>query len=240
MRLDKNEFFDGFFSPRGSLVYTLGEKKNHNIRGSVQQGFRNPTTQDLFIGLNAGRAILVGSAPNNLDRYRSSPVLLSTKGRLLTGQTTTTLSGRDAYENAYSRNSIDAGNPTVVNTPLVKPEEITAYEVGYRAQMGKVAVDLSGYYNKYKNFISNTTVAVSYYGDAAFTEIIPGTNIPLALAALGNGDFQPFQTYTNSLADISSYGATLGIDAKIIGDFDIGASYTYTELDFDQAAFPDF
>src|SRR5680860_562933 len=232
VRFDKNEFFDGFFSPRGSLVYTLGEKKNHNIRGSVQQGFRNPTTQDLFIGLNAGRAILVGSAPNNLDRYRSSPVLLSTKGRLLTGQTTTTLSGRDAYENAYSRNSIDAGNPTVVNTPLVKPEEITAYEVGYRAQMGKVAIDLSGYYNKYKNFISNTTVVVPLYGEAG--------DGGLSLLALRNEDFQAFQTYTNSLADINSFGATIGIDAKILGNFDIGGSYTYSELDFDQAAFPDF
>ena len=56
VRYDKNEFFDGFFSPRGSLLATLGEKRNHNIRFSVQRGFRNPTTQDLFIGLNAGAA----------------------------------------------------------------------------------------------------------------------------------------------------------------------------------------
>src|SRR5690606_40643728 len=63
VRYDKNEFFDGFLSPRVSLAYTAGENRNHNIRISVQQGFRSPTTQDLFIGLNAGRAILVGSAP---------------------------------------------------------------------------------------------------------------------------------------------------------------------------------
>ena len=43
--------------------------RNHNIRASAQTGFRNPTTQDLFIGLDAGRAVLVGSAPDNLDRY---------------------------------------------------------------------------------------------------------------------------------------------------------------------------
>ncbi|VAW18008.1 TonB-dependent receptor, partial [hydrothermal vent metagenome] len=62
MRYDKNEFFDGFFSPRVSLVYTLGENRNQNFRASIQRGFRNPTTQDLFIGLDAGRAVLVGSA----------------------------------------------------------------------------------------------------------------------------------------------------------------------------------
>ena len=63
IRYDKSEFFDGFFSPRLSAGLTIN--RNHNIRLSGQTGFRNPTTQDLFIGLDAGRALLVGSAPNN-------------------------------------------------------------------------------------------------------------------------------------------------------------------------------
>jgi outer membrane cobalamin receptor len=209
----------------------MGDKRNHNIRGSIQQGFRNPTTQDLFIGLNAGRAILVGSAPSNLDRYVSPAFPLSEGGQGDTGQSAVTLTGRDAYENAFSASSVQNGAPTAVNTPLIKPEEITAYEVGYRAQVGKVAIDLSGYYNAYKNFISGTNVVVPFYGEAG--------DGGLSLLALQNGDFQAFQTYTNSEADINSYGATLGIDAKILGNFDIGGSYTYTELDFEREAFPD-
>tara|TARA_R110002051_G_C8769315_1_gene503278 strand:- start:28786 stop:31569 length:2784 start_codon:yes stop_codon:yes gene_type:complete len=241
IRYDKNEFFDGFLSPRLSGVFTLGENKNHNVRLSVQQGFRNPTTQDLFIGLNAGRAILVGSAPSNLDRDVRVVNNNPQGNAAAIGQgATATLVGRDAYENAWSLSSVQAGNPTQVNTGLVQPEEITAYEAGYRAQLGKVSIDLSGYYNSYANFISNTTVIVPHYGDAAFTEIIPGTSTPLALAALGNDDFKAYQTYTNAEADINSYGATIGIDAKVLGNFDLGASYTYAEFDFDQAAFPDF
>ena len=54
VRYDKSEFFDGFFSPRFSAGLTVN--KDHNIRASIQTGFRNPTTQDLFIGLDAGRA----------------------------------------------------------------------------------------------------------------------------------------------------------------------------------------
>ena len=231
VRYDKNEFFDGFFSPRGSLVYTMGDKRNHNIRGSIQKGFRNPTTQDLFIGLNAGRAILVGSAPNNLDRYVSPALPVSEGGQGATGLATVTLTGRDAYENAFSASSVRNGAPTAVNTPLIKPEEITAYEVGYRAQVGKVAIDLSGYYNAYKNFISGTNVVVPFYGEAG--------DGGLSLLALQNGDFQAFQTYTNSEAEINSYGATLGIDAKIMGNFDIGGSYTYSKLDFQRDAYPD-
>ncbi|NHF58775.1 TonB-dependent receptor [Flavobacteriaceae bacterium TP-CH-4] len=231
IRYDKNEFFDGFFSPRGSLVYTLGANRNHNIRVSAQQGFRNPTTQDLFIGLNAGRAILVGSAIDNLDRdvrtYDLTPA-----GQTLTGQQSVTILGRAAYENAFSLNSVLTGNPTVVNTALVQPEEITAFEAGYRAQIGKMAIDISGYYNDYDNFIANTTVVVPLYGEAG--------DGGLSLLALQNGDSQPYQTYTNAEVPITSYGVTAGVDAKVFGNFDVGVNYTFAEFDFDQAAFPDF
>lgn len=231
IRYDKNEFFDGFWSPRLSVVYTAGENRNQNFRASIQQGFRNPTTQDLFIGLNVGAAILVGSAPNNLDRYNLD-VPISATGQTIIGTDVVTLTGRDAYERAFSVSSVQAGAPEAINTPLVQPEEITAIEVGYRAQFGKVAIDLSGYYNDYENFISNTNVLVPHYGT-------PGDNA-LSLLALQNGDVTVFQTYTNSPANINSYGATVGVDAKVFGDFDFGVNYTFAELDFNQAAFPDF
>ena len=231
VRYDKNEFFDGFFSPRGSLVYTLGENRNQNFRVSVQKGFRNPTTQDLFIGLDVGRAVLVGSAPSNLDRdVRTYDVSIS--GAALTGSNTATVIGRAAYENAFSLASVQKGAPAAANIPLVKPEGVTAYELGYRAQFSKVSIDLSGYYNQYKDFISVSTVLVPLYGTV-------GDNA-LSLLALQNSDFKAYQTYTNSLLDINSYGGTFGIDAKVFGNFDFGVNYTYAKLDFNQAQAPDF
>ena len=220
-RYDKNEFFDGFFSPRAGISATLGENRNHNIRASVQQGFRNPTTQDLFIGLNAGAAILVGSAPDNLDRdVRTFDV--SQQGQAFTGSPTVDIVGRAAYENAFSLSSVLAGNPTAVNTPLVQPEEITAYELGYRAQLGNFTVDASGYYNSYNNFISQTQTFVPLYGEAG--------DGGLSLLALQNGDFEVYQVYTNSQEEITSYGGTIGVDTKIAG-FDLGVNYTYTFLE---------
>lgn len=230
-RYDKNEFFDGFVSPRVGLSYTAGENRNHNFRVSAQQGFRNPTTQDLFIGLNAGSAILVGSAPANLDRdVRTFNV--SQSGQDLIGQSTVDIVGRAAYENAYSLSSVLNGAPEVANTSLIKPEEITTFEGGYRGQIGKFTVDLSGYYNRYKDFIATVTVLVPFYGTA-------GDNA-LSLLALQNGDRQPYQTYTNSSADIDSWGGTIGVDTKVFGNFDLGVNYTYAEFDFDKARFPDF
>lgn len=246
-RYDKNEFFDGFLSPRVSLGLTLGEKRNHNVRVSVQQGFRNPTTQDLFIGLDAGSAILVGSAPGNLDRDVRTFNDVSQSGQALLGSSSVQIVGREGYENAFTRSSVEefatTGDPLDLEqaTPgLVQPEEITAYELGYRAQLGKFTIDLSGYYNSYADFISNVTTIVPYYGDVTLSQTIPGTSTPLAVAAVANSDFKAYQTYTNSEADIDSWGATIGVDTKILGNFDLGVNYTYSDFDFDEDSFPDF
>lgn len=231
VRYDESELFEGNFSPRFSMGYTAGERRNHNIRASVQTGFRNPTTQDLFIGLDAGRAILVGSAEANLDRYVRT-FTISGAGAAATGSPTATISGRDAYENSFSLNSVRAGAPAAANVDLVKPEQVTAFEVGYRARLGRVIVDLSGYYNQYQDFISNETVLVPLYGEV-------GDN-SLSLLALQQEDFKAFQTYTNSDADVKSYGAVIGLGTRVLGNFDLDANYTFNEEDFDQDSAPDF
>ncbi len=236
-RYDKSEFFDGFVSPRVSAGLTVNQ--NHNIRASVQTGFRNPTTQDLFIGLDAGRAILVGSAPDNLDRYVGD-YDISNAGQVGFGQPATiTQTGGAAYTNSYSASSVRAfaasENPAdleIGNSSLVTPEKITSAEVGYRGKLDKVVVDMSVYYNKYQDFISGENVIAPFYGTV-------GDN-SLSVAAIANGDFQVYQTYTNSKADVNSYGGSIGLTTNILGKYELGGSYTYTKQDFDQEAFPDF
>lgn len=237
VRYDKAQNFDGNFSPRVSFSYAAGEDRNDNFRASFQTGFRNPTTQDQYIGLDAGSAILVGSAPDNLDRFTSSPLNVSPAGSaFLGGATTTTLSGRLAYENSFSASSVQNGAPVTSDSPLVKPEKVTAYEVGYRglinAGTSRITLDLSGYYNQYEDFISGKNVLVPFYGTV-------GDN-SLSLLALQNGDFKAFQTYTNTSADINSYGGSIGLTTKILNGFDLGVNYTYARFEFDQASDPDF
>ncbi|MEQ8924728.1 MAG: carboxypeptidase-like regulatory domain-containing protein, partial [Fulvivirga sp.] len=69
VRYDKNENFDGQFSPRISTVYSLGSDRNHNIRASFQRGFRIPTTQDQYINLDVVTRRLVGSNPALVDQF---------------------------------------------------------------------------------------------------------------------------------------------------------------------------
>lgn len=236
IRYDKSEFFDGFYSPRLSAGLTMNE--NHNFRASIQTGFRNPTTQDLFIGLDAGRAILVGSAPDNLDRYvRTFEV--SAGGQALGQPATITQTGGVSYNNSYTLSSVqelgETGDPSVLevsNPNLVKPEQVSSAEIGYRGKFNKFIVDFSAYYNSYKDFISQEVVVSPFYGTV-------GDN-GLSVAAISNNDYQAYSTYTNSPADINSYGASLGITTKILGNFDLSGNYTYAKLDFDKVRFPDF
>ena len=236
MRYDKSEFFDGFYSPRISAGLTVN--KNHNFRASVQTGFRNPTTQDLFIGLDAGRAILVGSAPDNLDRYVRT-FNISNEGQALGQGTSVTQTGRVAYENSYTASSVlelaDTGNPAVLevsNPDIIKPEQVSSAEVGYRGKFKNLIVDFSAYYNKYKDFISQEVVISPFYGTVG--------DGSLSVAAIANDDYQAWSTYTNSPADVNSYGASIGLSTKVLGNFDLSGSYTYAKLDFDRNRFPDF
>ncbi|MDG1213448.1 MAG: TonB-dependent receptor, partial [Flavobacteriaceae bacterium] len=237
VRYDKSELYEGFFSPRLSVAYFLN--RNHNLRFSLQTGFRNPTTQDLFIGLDAGRAILVGSAADNLDRYSRNFAVSGTAQSLYGQPATITQTGRAAYENSYTASSVQAlaatGNPGVLqvsNPDLVKPEQVTSMEVGYRGKIGNVTLDMSAYYNQYSDFISGENVIAPFYGKV-------GDN-GLSVAAIAAGDYQVYQAYTNSPVDVNSFGGSAMLTAKVLKKFDFTANYTYTKQDFDRTLYPDF
>ena len=252
LRYDKNEILDGFVSPRLSMVYSPDEYKNHNFRASYQTGFRNPITQDFYIGLNIGQALLVGSAPDNLDRYTSPPLLTSPSGQMLGFPETIQLKGRAAYENAFTLSSLQAfaasaaqGNPNpallqIADIDLIQPEQVTAYEVGYRGALTQnTFLDVSAYFNNYEDFIASETVVVPNYGNVELDDIHPVVQQPNAVLAVANGDFTPFQTYTNSSAEIQSQGINAGVDSSY-KNYDLGFSYSWANFDFDQSEDPDF
>ncbi len=242
IRYDKAKNFDGNYSPRVSISYSLGQNKTRNLRASFQTGFRNPTTQDQYIGLDVGRAFLVGSAPDNLDRYTTNALPVSATGQLFNGGVSSVaISGRAAYDNSFTLASVLAGTPEKANIDLIKPEKISAFEVGYRAGFGSFMLDASAYYNEYKDFIGVKTVIVPYYGQTNFSDFDPNTMpAPPAAIALSQDDYKAFQVYTNSPADITSYGATIGIASRVFDHFNLGVNYTLAKFEFDQSTDPDY
>ncbi|SOE21195.1 TonB-dependent Receptor Plug Domain [Spirosomataceae bacterium TFI 002] len=65
-RYDKNENFEGQFTPRVSAVTSFGQ---NSIRLSYQTGFRIPTTQNQYIDLRTPQGTLIGGLPEFNNRY---------------------------------------------------------------------------------------------------------------------------------------------------------------------------
>lgn len=239
VRYDKSELFDGFFSPRISAGLTVNE--NHNFRASVQTGFRNPTTQDLYIGLATNAGTLIGGATDIGQRY-SRDYSVSLDGQAIISQTSVTQTGDIAYTNSFIQD--DQGKFTVGNSSFAEPEQVTSFEVGYRGKVDKFIIDASAYYSTYKDFLANENVIAPFYGtvdpdgDGVLVQTDPQTQ--LALGALQNGDFQGYQTYTNTDETVNSYGAAVAVSTKIFNGFDLSANYTWARLDFDVAGNPGF
>jgi outer membrane receptor protein involved in Fe transport len=253
IRYDKSQNFDGKVSPRISFVYSAGANKTHNFRASYQTGFRNPTTQDQYIGLDLGPYALIGSAPENLDRY-SETFNVSASGQAIGAPATVTMDGQDAYHNAYTKTSVDefdkavAGGADkltagallqVADINLVKPEEVHAFEVGYRTVVNNdLSIDVNGYYNIYNNFLNTARVVGPYYGTVGADFANPET--AKTLDALSYRDRRVYQVYTNTEADVSSLGFGVGLSKKVYKDFEVGVNYNYAQLNFDQAEDPGF
>ncbi|SCY23800.1 carboxypeptidase-like regulatory domain-containing protein [Flavobacterium caeni] len=240
VRYDKSQNFDGFFSPRVALGYAAGSNKQHNFRLSYQTGFRNPTTQDQYIGLDLGPTVyaLIGSAPDNLSRY--TEVRQVSQAGIDAGQPTeVTLDGNLAYNNSYSvqsvrefRNSGDASVLRKANFDLVKPERVQAFEVGYRSVINNdLSVDISGYYNIYNDFLNQVRVLTPLYGTV-------GTQT--GAEAVSRGDLRTFQIYTNTGATVTSFGIGIGLSKKIYRNFELGVNYNHAQFEFDETEDPDF
>lgn len=240
LRFDKSRNFDGNFSPRATISYAVGEKRDHNFRIGFQTGFRNPTSQDQYIGLNLGNTIILGSVEENLSQE-----VITRSFRDPNKPGTVTLTGFDAFQNAYTSESVAAfqndfrekvlSGSTVPDfsllkkstAELVQPEIVQSFELGYRGAINIAdklfEFDLVGFYNFHKDFITPIEVVVPFEGDVDD----PTSLAPLSI--LGN-DFQRYSVTTNSKSEIQVFGFTAGFNTKIFGDFDLGGSYAYSDF----------
>jgi outer membrane receptor protein involved in Fe transport len=246
MRYDKSQNFKGNYSPRVSFVYSGGESRKHNFRTSFQTGFRNPSTQDQYIGFDVGSAILLGSAPDNLTRFSEVRNVNTAQGVTFAGGSTVVITGLNAYNNSYTATSVGAllatGNPALLKKTtvgFVKPERVKAIEAGYRSFIKGFSVDINGYYNIYNDFIGNLNVVAPLYGTAQDSPL-PTNAGATSLHALQNGNVRVFQLYTNTDVEIKSLGFGIGLAKKVYKDFEVSVNYNYAQFEFDQAKDPSF
>lgn len=230
LRYDKNENFQGQFSPRISGVFTEG---NSNIRLSYQTGFRNPTTQGQHIDLNVVSARLIGGLPFYREKY-------------------------DIFTNAYSLASVNnyvaavggGLSPVdpratglleqVTSLPELRPERVQSFEIGYKSLLAsnRLLIDFAYYYNIYNDFITQT--AVRRAPGPVFPGAMPNTdqgainaiNAPTLLTPITiPGQENTFQTYTNIVdQEVRAHGAALGLTYNLPKNFTLGGNYNFNRL----------
>lgn len=226
-RFDKNQNFAGYFTPRASAVYSATDR--HHFRASYQTGFRNPTPSDQFIKLNVGPITILGGAPSNS-------------------------AGMNVYENSFTASSVNqfgAGFGADVNkvgpqqavlankdklqksnVPYIAPERVNSVEVGYRGLLSSnLSVDANYYYGVYTNFILNTVVLRP---DSPVLGS-DGKPNPAAAQDILNGRVQAFQLYTNAPDNVSAQGATIGLNYRTPGGYQVSGNGTWSSFDIRNA-----
>ena len=212
VRYDKNENFDGQFSPRLSGVYSAGRNREHNFRASFQTGFRNPGTQSQFIFFPASSGTLLGSAQANAERYGIH------NGGAYTNQS------YNAFLASVLGGAPNPGLLQQVNIPYVQPEQLTAYEIGYKTIVNKkLFFDINYYKNIYENSITALTVRAKS-GTTHQGATLPGVDDVLAGLATSATAFRP---YVNAQEEITSQGIGVGFRYSMAKNFQLYGNYNY-------------
>jgi iron complex outermembrane recepter protein len=139
VRYDKNQYFNGGFTPRVSGVVSVGE---HNFRASWQSAFRNPSPNQL---LSDGKTGEVGGSKEAL----TSADLINNPG----------------YTAASVANYLKFGLADSLVKFTVDPtkfttEKIKTWEIGYKTLIGnKLYIDAFYFNSQYSDFIAAQTVS---------------------------------------------------------------------------------
>jgi outer membrane receptor protein involved in Fe transport len=211
-RVDRFQNFKTAFSPRASVVYSLGADKQHNFRASYSRAFRAPTQNDQYIKLDVGRAILLGNIGNGFNGYTTAlGAKLSTDPSILAPS-------RAAELAAYNYHS-DA----------LKLEEVNSIEVGYRAQLTKkLFVDLDYFQNNYNNFIATQNFIGNVDGSQPTATQI-GTAAPSSFQSAANPT-RVIQIATNVDQTVESRGAGLTLGYTVSPALVLSGNYSYNDL----------
>lgn len=207
-RYDKNENFEGRFTPRITGVYTVAP--NNNIRISYQTGYRNPTTQNQYIDLSVGGGStrLIGGLPSMIQKYN-----------LYTNKPFTDVS----YRNFLASASAGAPNPALLQAYTFDPkgvrsESVKAYELGYKGLLGSnVLIDTYGYFNTYKDFV--TAVDVFQQNGTSFTKFGVPVNAAGKVTSYGAAVGLDYLIGDYNLSGNLSYNQIGDIPTTYVNDF---------------------
>jgi outer membrane receptor protein involved in Fe transport len=208
-RVDNFRNFGTRFSPRASGVLSLGENREHNLRLSYAQAYRQPAQLDQYIYLDFGSLLVMG----NIDKGFQGLNAVST---LPNGQP----------------------NPDFLKPQTIKnlsPEQANTWEIGYKAQIMKgLYVDASYYRSRYQDFIGT----LRFYGREDGLAV-QGTPFPTPAAAPTGDFAKPatdrtrgrlIQVWANAAQAVQTQGVVLAADYFTPKKLHVYSNYTWSHI----------
>ncbi len=228
VRYDKNQNFEGRFTPRASAVWEFAA--NQFLRTSFQTGFRNPTPGDQYINLNAGPITILGGVPENSEGttvYENSFTAASL-GPFFGAFGAAIGSGAPPEEAVMSAKDLLVKS----DVDYLKPEQIKVFEIGYKGLLGRsFFIDANYYYNSYNDFILNQVV-IEPESDVLLPD---GSVNPASAFDILAGNSHLYQLYTNASDRVTSQGATLGLRWLLNKGYALGGNVTYASFNLQDA-----
>ena len=219
-RLDHNPEFSPKFNPRIAAVYTAAQK--HNIRASYQNGYRFPALFEALSFLNNASVRRVGG----LARVNEGI------GFLENSYTLTSLDQLTAAVNADVRTGMSAGDAAlknrallqVANLPVMRPESINSFEVGYKSVVvdNRLILDFDAYYNLYEGFLGQVEVSVPTSGPVGSDAAVQDMTV--------RAKQNRYRVYTNAKNTYKSYGSSLGVTYNFYKKFSLSGNANYNKL----------
>jgi len=217
VRVDKNQYYDPKVNPRIALVYS--PTPQHNIRASIQNGYRFPSIFEAFSNINSGGRKRIGGLP------------IMSSGIFEKSYTQSSISSfQSAVQTDVNKNGLTLSNAILKNQTLLQkntytylqPEEVTSFEMGYRTELlhKKLALDVDFYYNHYKNLMAQIDANVPKDN---------GLDVATNLQNSSNQD--KYRLWTNSKTISYNYGSSLGMSYELPLQYNISANVTYSKLD---------
>jgi outer membrane receptor protein involved in Fe transport len=183
-RYDKNENFDGKFTPRFTTLIKAAE--GHHFRLSYQTAYKFPTTQQQWINLNVGTATLLGGLPWILNTLQPEK---------------------------YPTYDYNNGQLVPWTYKKLKPETMRSFEIGYKSVINKkFLVDAYAYFGQYADLLGRIVLVQPTRPNTQPWSIVThsDTKVKTWGAGIGfdykmaNNFFSFLNAYTDNLTDVPS------------------------------------
>ncbi|MEQ9466324.1 MAG: TonB-dependent receptor [Ekhidna sp.] len=228
VRFDKNENFDGQFSPRVSGVWEF--LADQNFRASFQRGFRIPTTQDQYIDLDVVTRRLIGRNEILTENYNINRNTVYTTQSVMAAQESGNIDDLVVATDAYKK---------------YETEKVNTWEIGYKGLLmdGRLLIDAFYYNSTYQDFLAEIDVTQAVVtGDIqavpdGFTRSSAGSkhDDPQLQTIVDGGapgiSLQRYGYNTNIDEDINSYGFGFSAEYTFLNGFNLGGNTSFNKLE---------